>query len=210
MAKSKDELLFVGTRLSGKMLGMTAITSSCKENENCRKLSGIRGSICEKCYADKALTYRPDVANRYAINTRLLSSIIADEDLPIIKSDFCRLETHGDLVNEAHLTNYVRLARKNPQTVFGLWSKRYQLVHDYFVLYRQPLNLRLILSSPMLNHELNPVRFVREGIPVKIFTVYDKDYILEKGVEINCGGRTCMSCLRCYQPGTESIREALK
>lgn len=33
----------------------------------------------------------------------------------------------------------------------------------------------------------------------KVFTVYDKKFAKKAGIEINCGGRKCADCGRCYE-----------
>lgn len=45
----------------------------------------------------------------------------------------------------------------------------------------------------------------------KVFTVYTKDFIKENMVDINCGGKHCLTCQLCYRNnGTFYIREKKK
>ena len=79
--------LVISQRLTGKMAGMPAITTSLLCNENCKKLSNIIGTVCEKCYAIKYLKSRPNVQKVYEENTTLLtSSIIPRKQLPFINA----------------------------------------------------------------------------------------------------------------------------
>ena len=31
-----------------------------------------------------------------------------------------------------------------------------------------------------------------------LFTVYDKDFIKNNNIEINCGAKSCLGCKKCY------------
>ena len=45
----------------------------------------------------------------------------------------------------------------------------------------------------------------------KIFTVYDKNYINARDVNINCGAKSCLTCHKCYvRSKTKYINEKLK
>lgn len=204
------ELLKVSTGLTGKMAGMTVITSSMLHNENCAKLSKMKGSVCEHCYSQRALSYRANVRECYEKNGKILSTdIIPENELPYINSAFCRLESHGDLINETHLVNYIRLAEKNPHCTFAMWTKNYRVLLTYFRKGNlQPQNMQIVLSSPMLNKEMNLAPFERIGLRVKSFTVYDKE--AAEQMDINCGGRKCIECRRCYASADKYIREKLK
>ena len=64
----------------------------------------------------------------------------------------------------------------------------------------------IVQSSVLLNQETTPAN---EYID-KVFTVYDKQHA--ENVNINCGGRKCAECLRCYTKSDEIeyIAELLK
>lgn len=205
------ETLFVSTNLTGKMEGMVAISSACSNNPNCEKLSQIEGSICSKCYARTGLSYRKNVRDRYEINGEILSSgIIPWDELPFINALVLRFETHGDLHNETHLQNFINIAKKNPQTKFSLWTKQYDIAYEYFKVNKAPKNFTLIISSLMINHEMDITKYKALGVKTKGFTVYDKGYAEENKININCGAKDCKSCLRCYTGTSTHIRELLK
>lgn len=191
-------VLKVSTGLTGKMENMAVITSSMTNNEHCQKLSQCDGSICQHCYSKNALSYRPNVRKCYERNGDILKNgIIPDNQLPYINSQYCRFESHGDLHNEIHLENFVRIAEKNPHCQFALWSKQYGILTKYFKTHKQPENMNIIVSSILVNDVVNLKQFEDVGLNVKAFTVYDKE--AAKDVEINCGSRKCMECLRCYK-----------
>lgn len=177
------DLLKVSTNLRGKMSGMTVITSSCKGNPHCEKLAQIKGSICEHCYAMRGLSYMRGPREAYTKNGELLSSdIIPTRELPFINATYCRLESHGDIINETHLENYMRICRHNPQTTFVLWTKMYELVYNYFKSHKAPKNFILVVSSLKVNQPMEEMlaRFKGLGLKrVKLFTVYDKPYLAE-------------------------------
>ena len=194
------KLLSVSQGLTGKMAGMSAITSSMLCNEHCQKLSKITGSVCEKCYTKKYLSCRPSVEKCYADNTKLLSeSIIPIKQLPFINAAMCRLETFGDIVNVTHLQNYINIVKKNNHCMFSLFTKNYTVVFQYFKTHKQPKNLSIVISSLLLNEPFDVSKIRDLGLTnLKIFTVYTKAYANKNGIVINCGKNRCIDCRRCY------------
>lgn len=213
LQKPQIKTLSVTNRMTGKMEGMTAISSSMRNNPNCARLHKIKGSVCEKCYSNTALSYRQKVNDCYVKNGEVLSERpIPDNQLPFINASFVRLETHGDLINAQHLDNYMRLCKKNPHCFFVLWSKQYKLILDYFKDHKPPTNFRLVVSSLMLNRKINIKPFVELGLKTQSFTVYTKEYTKNNSVKINCGSKKCIDCRLCYNPKsrTVNISELLK
>ena len=209
------DLLKVSTGLRGKMAGMTVITSACTTNPHCEKLAQIKGSICEHCYAMRGLSYMRGPREAYVKNGELLSAgIIPTRELPFINATYCRLESHGDIINETHLENYMRICRHNPQTTFVLWTKMYNLVYNYFKNHKAPKNFVLVISSLKVNQPMGEMltRFKELGLKrVKLFTVYDKPYLKEHPeVPIQCHGKNCLKCLCCYASKEEIINEIQK
>ena len=194
------KLLSVSQGLTGKMAGMSAITSSMLCNEHCQKLSKITGSVCEKCYTKKYLSCRPSVEKCYEDNTKLLTeSIIPMKQLPFVNAAMCRLETFGDIVNATHLQNYINLIKKNNHCTFSLFTKNYTVLFNYFKEHKQPKNLSIVISSLLLNQPFDISILTGTNLTnVKIFTVYTKTYAKSNGVIINCGKNRCIDCRRCY------------
>lgn len=207
---------------TGKMEGIQSISTSTLLNPNCRKNAAIEGSICSKCYATNMCEMYSGLRDRLARNTaELTSRVIPMEELPdTTGQEIFRFESFGDLNNEIQLTNYLNIARKNPGTRFTLWTKMYELVYHYFGDHPSvPENFTLILSSLMINVKLD-ISWIadlyggtvfRPG-QLKVFTVYDKNYI-DKHPElvINCGSRCCNKCRNCYNKNkVVEINEILK
>lgn len=201
------DLVKISTGLTGKMQGMTVITTAMTQNENCKRLAAVTGSICAHCYSKQALACRQTVRTCYERNGEVLSrGLIPDNQLPYINSVICRLESHGDLINETHLQNYINLVRKNPHCMFALWTKQYAILLRYFKHNIQPDNLIVVVSSPIIGREINLTPYRKLGMNVKSFTVYPK------GTEgINCGSKHCIDCRLCYtKDSTHAIKELIK
>ena len=194
------------TTHSGKMEGMQSIGTSCRTNPNCIKNAKVKGSVCEKCYAQRYTGMRPGLEKHLESNTKVLTSeIIPKDELPIINACYFRFESFGDLHNTTQLINYFNICKKNPDVKFALWTKNPHIVKE--VADQKPKNLQILVSSLMLN---TPVDISKMPYIDKVFTVYDKETIKKKGININCGARNCLACHKCYKKGNVVINEKLK
>lgn len=203
---------------NGKMRGIQSLSTSVLENKQCMKNAKIDGSICQKCFAIRQLNcFKKNFPDALKHNTQVLTSkIIPFEFLPQVNCMYFRFEAFGDLNNDIQFINYVNICNKNKHTTFALWTKNPQIIDDVFNNqgYKKPKNLIIIISSLFINRQYN-----FEVLPYsnrfwfvdKIFTVYDKKYILENNININCGSKSCINCLKCYTKNNEKyINEILK
>lgn len=201
--------LHITTRHSGKMSGMQSLSTSCLLNPYCQARQKDPTTICSHCYAQQLLAYRKTARDCYATNTVILTTApLADDDVPLINVSYFRLEAFGDLVNRQHAENYCTIARHNPHTAFTLWTKNPALIDPALL----PPNLRVLYSSPLLNTPQTEM-LTRYPWLSGLFTVYTPTYAKEHGIEINCGARSCRTCLRCYNPDNPTpiiINELLK
>lgn len=193
---------------NGKMAGMVSLSTCVNTNERCQKNAQIPGSICEKCFAAKQMKFykmdKPLIENQRI----LTESIIDMELLPYINNLYFRFEAFGDLNNEIQVINYFNICKKNPDVKFALWTKNPDYIKKALDMgYEKPSNLNIVLSSLFINKERkNPFPFVD-----KVFTVYDKKYIKENNIDVNCGARNCVTCGLCYEKNDISIiNEQLK
>ena len=194
------------TTHSGKMKGMQSIGTTCKLNPTCAKNAKIKGSVCEKCYAQRYTGMRKGLENHLERNTKLLTSrVIPMDELPIVNACYFRFESFGDLHNTTQLISYFNICKKNPDTYFALWTKNPGIVKK--VADQKPKNLQIIVSSLMLN---KPVDISKMPYIDKVFTVYDKETIKRDGININCGAKSCLTCHKCYKKGNKVINEKLK
>jgi len=202
-----DQGLLHESKLSGKMKGIPSISTSPMLNQNCEKNRQIKGSICQSCYAVAGCKMYPSLDKVLNDNSDLLQNIL---DISSVKTTtlFFRFESHGDLINENHLLNYVNIAKNNPQTKFALWTKVIPIAEEFFNKVKKPENFQLIYSSIMKNKKINARNLKHMD---KIFSVYTKDYIAENNTAINCGSRSCSTCQVCYTgTGEFEINERLK
>ena len=198
-------LLHITEKMTGKMEGMMSLSTSCKTNPFCAKHAQVKGSICSKCYAQRQMKRYTNMSECFERNAEILTTnIIPDEYLPTINAAFFRLEAFGDLINTTQVINYFNLCKKNPHTNFALWTKNPQLIVP--VATEKPNNLQIILSSIMINKSVNN----KYPFIDKIFTVYDQTTINKENININCGAKKCLTCLKCYTKGETIINEKLK
>lgn len=194
------------TKHTGKMVNIWSLSTSTLKNPNCERNAKIKGSVCEHCYARRQMKTYKQMSPCYERNAEILTSELLDyEQLPTVPVIYFRFESFGDLINWVQCANYFRIAKKNPQTKFCLFTKNPAIVKGTIESgERKPDNIIIIQSSLFLNKAAKPAN---EYID-KIFTVYnDCD-----GVNINCGARNCFECHRCYDKcdNVEYINEKLK
>ena len=186
--------------MSGKLKGIPAYNTNTKSNEFCMRQKDT-DTICGQCYSHKMLdTYRKSCIPAWQHNSDEFSSWIDWDNLPIVNAAFVRLNGHGELINETHFANIIRLARKNPYTTFALWTKRASITRKRSDV---PDNLILVFSNPKVDRVI--------GVPRGFHKVFNN---VSKGSTTpqNCTGRKCMECLACYRKdsGTDVIVEMVK
>ena len=179
---------------SGKMADIGSINSSPLNNPFCLKMSKT-DTVCAACYSIKSLTtYRKNCNKSWSDNGRILSEKEHKvSDMPRLNAAIFRIHSHGELINKTHARNIFRLAKRNPNTTFGFWSKRKDILKGMHV----PKNVVMIYSNPKLDKVVTrpPAGFH------KVFNVVTDESV----AEINCGARDCMSCQRCYSRATTKV-----
>ena len=201
------------TEHQGKMRGINSIGTSCANNPYCIKRRENGDSVCSHCYAATYMKMRKRLKERLEENAQILTTrLLKDNEIPVTNANVFRFESFGDLYNTTHLANYVLICERNPFTRFALWTKNTWIVDELFngIGITKPNNLNIVVSSPMMN--------VQKAIDRKkcwfvdhVFTVYDKNFIAENKIEINCGAKSCLGCQICYHNDTDFyVREKLK
>lgn len=187
------------SKCHGKMAGVLSINVNPTLCDYCKKMNKCEGAICSKCYSYKTLV--PTASGKAASetmrgaltrNTYLLNKPL--EKIPKINKPFFRFSAHGDLTNEQHFLNLIMIAEANPKTRFSLWTKQVGLVQDVLSRVKKPKNLHLIKSTTNIN-VAKPT--LPEGFD-KVFSVYTQEYADANGIKINCGAKSCASCMICY------------
>lgn len=198
-------------KMTGKMEGLTSLSTSRRLNPWCQARARKDVGVCAKCYAERFMKFRKDIAPKMERNTEALTSrLLTDEEIPYLNCYAFRFEVYGDLINETQAINYVTIAQKNPQTKFALWTKNPWILERTFMAVKKPKNLQIVFSVTALNNEAITYEMVHARYPFidKIFTVFDKEHA--KNVKINCQ-KKCNKCMKCYKNSKEKeIKEVLK
>jgi hypothetical protein len=171
-----------------KRAGMTSLNTDNLSNPFCQKMRESKNTICSSCYAYSQLKLYKSLQQHCADNSKELT----DPDFqPFgVMDRVFRFNSFGELINDQHLLNLIKIVNYNPNTTFALWTKRQDVVARVFADTKKPDNLILIYSSPLKNVQ-------GQALPVfdKVFTVYDN--ACAESVEINCRQK-CSECLLCY------------
>ena len=202
------------TNHTGKMTGMWSLSTSCLCNKYCLARMKDPNSICSKCYSERQMEWQENLRIKLYRNTLILTTIeIPVELMPRFNVMKGRLESHGELNNVIQIKNFFNLCKANPRTMFALWTKNTFLFPEARKQgVRKPGNLIIIESSMKLNVITEP----SDPWVDKVFTVFNKKFAREHGIEINCGGRCCMTCeTDCYKKNkvkgkVEYINELVK
>ena len=196
------------SNMSGKMSGITCLSTSVLCNPFCAARRTNGKCICSKCYAAATVSRYSALEKNMQANSRLLTSrLFHYDELPVINAQIFRFEAFGDLINATQCRNYFRIAKKNPGVRFALWTKNSGTVRKAISEGEsKPDNLIILLSSSIIGERADASKW---DFVDKTFTVYAKDQLGDE--HINCGARACLTCQRCYHKDTETdIRERLK
>ena len=72
---------------TGKMTGLWSVSTSNLLNPNCRRFKSVKGSICEKCFADIQLKRQARTRGKMEVNTDLMTeTILSDEEIKIAQT----------------------------------------------------------------------------------------------------------------------------
>ena len=206
--------IHVNDGMTGKMNGMCACSTSCACNRFCKARMKNEEFICNRCYADAIVEGNKGgrgkaLADVLESNFELLNSTVLPlELLPRFPNiSVSRIEAFGDVASVICAINYANIAKVNPNVTFGWWSKNLNFLKQAFdAIGGKPQNVEVVQSSPIINQ---PAK--KHPIADKVFTVYEKEYAEEHNIVINCGARSCVTCLNCYHHGGETyINELLK
>ena len=186
------------SEMSGKLKGIQAINTNPLTNQFCQKMHNAKAKniICKDCYSCAMLkAYRRNCVPAFQKNTELFENEIEDEQIPKFKkNDIVRLHAHGELINETHLKNFVKIIKANPTITFSLYTKRIDLIKS---MGEKPANMILVYSNPIVDIPM-------ETVPEKFDKVFNvcRTAHLDK---VNCGALNCNSCRKCYKLDAEKI-----
>lgn len=208
------------TTRKSKLNGINSLSTSCRDNCFCIDRIKKADCICSHCYADTQQKTQLALQDRNTINGVILRNIIIPVKYwkkyinPADISKFFRIESFGDVANKTQAVNYINFMLAFPRVHFAVWTKNTGIWYFAMTETCKPENMVYIVSSEKVNVP-NTHTEKTFGNVDHIFTVYDKNFIAENNVKINCGGRSCMDCIKkhagCYYRNTEkNICEELK
>ena len=198
------------SNMQGKLETFQAVSTNTRTNDFCVKMKNVNKPdwICKVCYSHKTLDVGmyPSLEPALQHNSDVLSSApLQPEQLLKLfkkKTEYVRFSAHGDLLNEIHLDNLMKIVAAYPDIFFALWSKRVTIVRPYFKKHKIPANLQLVWSNPVVNK-------VVDIPPAPFHRVFNN--VSHKGYQENCTGQKCKDCLLCYtDSGVTTIVEKVK
>ena len=198
------------SNMTGKLKGFKALNTNTLSNPYCMKMynSGKDKVICTKCYSAEMLQgMRKNCIPAWQQNSDILSGgLIPQHMLPTILDAFFRFSGHGELINLTMLENFHNIALHNPHCSFALWTKRKDLINQFYgnLVMGKPSNLILIYSNPIIDRVM--------AKPPKFFDRTFNNVSKDSAIDQNCTGQKCIDCMLCYKPnnGVTTIIEAVK
>ena len=200
------------SEMSGKLEGYYSVSTSVLMNPICQARAKDPESICSKCYAAATASRYSGLADALETNYKILNGFLISElawstlAWPTTNGD-ARIESFGDVASVTCARNYLRIIKTHPHLNFAVWTKNPGIWKAAIKAEGgKPKNMKYILSSNKVNE---PQEFDAESMALADhrFTVHDNN----SNVTINCGGRKCATCRRCYADNTEfDVAERLK
>lgn len=199
----KENEVHVTWNHTGKMRGKASLSTSPLINCQCQKNCKNEKWVCRFCYSIKMMKMYKQLATALERNYHILTtSILPFDSLPLINRLDFRFEAFGDLANETHFINYLNICKKNPNTIFAIWTKNPQIMAKVFddMGYEKPKNLIIIYSNPIVNTLIKLETIQKKYWFIdKTFNVFTKDFLKDHPeYEVNCGAKCCNECNICY------------
>lgn len=206
--EAMSKCIKVSTNMTGKLLTIPCIGTSCADNKICQARIAAGDSVCAHCYA--AAT-----ANMYAaLRRNLLMNMLVLSERPLdvhtaaraaaacaAQNDIARIEHFGDVDNVMQASNYLRIIKAGAAmgVHFGVWTKNPSIWDAAIKLEGRPENATFIQSSRRIN-EIDDVNY---GWIDCTFTVYSDSEAMTEAVKrgsfpCSCGERACHKCRHCY------------
>lgn len=203
-----------------KLNGINSLSTSCCDNSFCLFRTACNDSVCSHCYSATQQKMQLALQDNNIVNGIILRNVEIPVRAwkkymdPVNLSKFFRFESFGDVQNVTQAINYINLCSAFPRVHFAAWTKNTGIWHFAFEKAGKPKNLSFVVSSNKVN--VPELYHVQNNKNIDhVFTVFDKKFAAENNININCGGRACMDCIRkhknCYFTDTEkNICELLK
>lgn len=190
-----------GIRLSesmtGKLENVLGISTFAGENENCQKMSQDPEKVCSHCYAMAYSSFKPIVRETYTRNGRILkNAIIPVEYWPVMVGyPISRIESFGDVASIIQCINYINFTKANAHITVTFFTKAPGFWNMAIKQTGKPENMVSVISNPFLDCPEFTINFSWADY---IFSVYSMDFAADNNIEINCGGKRCITCRKCF------------
>lgn len=190
---------------NGKIENISSFDSAVLTCSFCQKMhSNFQDNpliICNYCYAKKdAESFKgKNVRLNHDLKRRIFSSVVFNESVlsSLMLVGLYRFNEDGDIENDIHAENYIKIAKCNPYAKFGFWCKNVIPVQRAIEKLGKPENCTLIYSSPLINDFSD---YIPKYFDYK-FVVYTPKYI-NLAMNLNkseCNGKKCVDCgYKCY------------
>ncbi len=189
-----------------KLAGICSISSCVHDNKLCACRMKIKDSICAHCYANTQQKIHNGLKEHNILNGLILRNILLPKTYLkglLIIFPYLRIESFGDIENITQARNYIRIIKVFPKKRACIFSKNIGLWKQAFLSEGKPKNVTYIHSSLFVNKPDN-IDLKKYPFVDHVFTVYTKKYIKQNNIIINCGGLSCMDCIKnktgCYYP----------
>lgn len=190
---------------SGKIENISSFDSAVLTCTFCQKMhSQFHNNpliVCNYCYAKKdAESFKgKNVRLNHDLKRRIFSTVVFSEKAlsSLMLVGLYRFNEDGDIENDIHAENYIKIAKCNPYAHFGFWAKNVKPVQNAIEKYGKPSNCTFIYSSPLINDFSD---YIPKYFDYK-FVVYTPKYI-SLAMSLNkseCNGKKCVDCgYKCY------------
>ena len=169
----------------------------CKVGSELRK---IKGSVCEKCYAQKGAYSWGPVKKAYQRRFDTLNHPQWMEAMVFLmkkkKIEWFRWHDSGDLQSVEHLNKICLIALETPETNYWLPTKEKAIVKQYRKQNEIPKNLVIRVSGAMIDGE-RPAGFENTS-------TVSSDKNSATCVAYLQGGK-CLDCRACWNPEVKNI-----
>jgi hypothetical protein len=171
------------------------------------KLVGIKGSVCEGCYALKGFYQFPaGIAKREDRLKNIYNPKWVNAMALLINKqskDFFRWHDSGDLQGMLHIMNILRVCRATPQTKHWLPTREYKLITDLVEGgYEVPENINIRLSALMVDGVPPTALANRLNEFPNVKGIISTSGVAKDKLEANCPAykqnNTCGSCRTCW------------
>jgi len=164
------------------------------------KLAKKKGTVCHDCYALKGAYVWSSVRKAHERRLSLINtSGWVDNMVAAINGDeYFRWFDSGDIQDDNHLADIVRVAIATPDTKHWLPTKEYLIVARYMRKHgRFPKNLTVRVSSP--NIDQAPIEHYQHTSTVHTKKPFGRECIAHKQ------DNECKDCRACWNPRIKNI-----